>query len=174
LGTRPSELFRGSIYFGQQGSTSEGFASGGNVYGGTLSYYPTADLTFTGTIDRTINIAANPSSQPAATNLALTLPGVSAIQVPLGDSTEITSFGLQSSYRITQQWFLTSQISYSQIDYVGSPRIDNSFVFDTTVRYDIWRNMSLQWEYRYTNIISNAAFISANSNYGIVSATYRF
>ena len=41
-------------------------------------------MTVTGTIDRTINIA----SQPFATNLALTLPGLTAVQIPLGASAE--------------------------------------------------------------------------------------
>jgi hypothetical protein len=174
FGTRPSELFRGSVYFGQQGSSGDGSTAGGNVYGGALSYYPTADLTFTGTIDETINIASNVAPQSSATNLALTLPGVSAVQVPIGESTKTTSLSFQSNYRITPQWLFNCLLSYSRIEYVDTPRLDNSWVFDATLRYDIWRNMSLQWEYRYTSNFSNAPFESFTSNYGIISATYRF
>ena len=48
------------------------------------------------------------------------------------------------------------QLTYTRIEYVDSPRLDNTWVLDATLRYDIWRNMSLTWEYRYTSILSNA------------------
>jgi hypothetical protein len=170
LGTRPSELFLGNVYFGHQGSESGGATAEGNVYGGRLAYYPSAALTFTGTIDRTINIA----SQPFTSNLALTLPGLTAIQTPIGTSTITTSIGLGAIYSITQQWFTNCQLSYSQIEYPGSTRLDNSWVLDATLRYDIWRNMSILWEYRYSTVLSNVPLTSFSSNYGVVGATYRF
>ena len=171
LGTDPLALFRGSVYFGHQGSEGAGETAGGNVYGATLAYQPIFPLTFTGTVDRTINIA---SQQQLTSNLALTLPGLTAVQIPLGASTDITSLGLQSAYQITQQWFLSCQLAYSRIEYLDTPRLDNSWVFDVSLRYDIWRNMSLTWEYRYTSLLSTAPLSSATSNYGIVGATYRF
>ena len=171
LGTRPMlELFRGSVYFGYQASEGGGTTAGGEVYGGVLTYNPTVDLTFAGTIDRTVNIA----SQPSATNLALTLPGQIAVQVPLGTSTVITSYGLRSTYQITLQWFANCQLSYTRIEYIDSPRIDNSWVLDATLRYDIWRNMSITWEYRYSTVLSNAPLTSFSQNYAIVGVTYRF
>jgi hypothetical protein len=170
LGTRFRELFVGTAYFGHQGSESGGATAEGNVYGGSLSYAPTLDLTFTGTVDRTVNNAA----QPFAANLALTLPGLTAIQIPLGESTISTSFGWRASYAITQQWFANCQLSYGHIEYPGTPRLDNTWVLDTTLRYDIWRNMSIIWEYRYSTIISNAPLAGVTSNYGIVGTTYRF
>src|SRR5579883_1092499 len=100
LGTRLRELFSGTVYFGHQGSQSEGATAEGNVYGGQLSYFPTPALTLSGTFDRTINIV----SQPFGSNLALTLPGITAIQIPLGESTIVTSLGWRANYSITQQW----------------------------------------------------------------------
>lgn len=170
LGTRPGELFRGSVYFGHQGSEGGGATAGGNVYGGQLTYRPSPDLTFTATVDRTINIA----SQPSATNLALTVPSLTSVQIPLFVSTVTTSFGLQTGYSITQQWFANCQMFYSQIEYVGSSRIDNSLVVDTSLRYDMTRSLSILWEYRYSPILSNVPLASINSNYAIMSATYRF
>jgi hypothetical protein len=170
LGTRQFGLFRGSVYFGHQGSEGGGLAAGGDVYGGVLAYYPTARWTLAATVDRTINIA----SQTSATNLALTLPGLTAVQVPLNASTQITSVSLQSSYSIASQWFAYCQLAQSRIEYVGSPRLDNTWVLDATLRYDIWRNMSLTWEYRYTTILSNVPLASATSNFGMMGATYRF
>ena len=64
--------------------------------------------------------------------------------------------------------------AYSRIEYVDSPRLDNGWVLDATLRYDIWRNMSLTWEYRYTSLLSNAPLQSVTSNYGIMGATYKF
>jgi hypothetical protein len=172
LGTRPLELFRGSIYFGYQASEGGGAAAGGDVFGGSLSYYPTVDLAFTGTVDVTINSASQ--SPISATNLALTLPAQIAVQIPLGTSSVISSYGLRTTYQITQQWFANYQLTYSHIQYTDIPRLDNSWVFDASLRYDIWKNMSLFWEYRYSTVISNAAFASLSQNYGIVGATYRF
>jgi hypothetical protein len=177
LGTRRFGLYQSSLYFGHQGSQGDstiglqgGVTAGGDVYGASISYYPTGKLTFVGTLDRTINI----SSQATATNLALTLPPFSGVQVPLTASTRITSASLQSNYQITPQWFATALVGYTQIDYVGSARLDNSWVADATLRYDIWHNMSLSWEYRYRSILSNAPLVSATSNYLTMGATYRF
>ena len=172
LGTRQFGLFRGSMYFGYQASEGDGATAGGDVYGGALSYYPTAQWTVTGTIDRTINIASSPIS--TTTNLALTLPGLTAEQIPLGASTETTTAGLLASYEITPQWFARCQLAYSRIEFVDSPRLDNSWVLDATLRYDIWRDTSLTWEYRYTSILSNAPLVSATSNLGIMGVLYKF
>lgn len=169
LGTRQFGLFRTSMYFGRQGSEGSTTAAG-DVYGGSLTYYPTRAWTLTGTVDKTINIA----SQASATNLALTLPGITAVQIPLGVSTHITSASLRSSYEITPQWFADCLLAYTRIEYLESLRLDNSWLLDATLRYDIWRNMSLTWEYRYRNVLSNTPLMSATSNYGMMGATYRF
>jgi hypothetical protein len=178
LGTRQFGLFRSSVYFGHQGSqigapagSSQGSnTAGGDVYGAALSYYPTPAWTLAGTVDRTINI----SSGTSATNLALTLPALTPVQVSLGSSTRITTASLLSNYEITPQWFSTMQLGYSRFEYVDSARLDNAWVFDATLRYDIWRNMSLTWEYRYRTLQSNAPLSSATSNYVTMSALYRF
>ena len=170
LGTRLREMFVGSLYFGHQGSEGDGATAQGNVYGGQLSYYPTSSLTFSGTFDRTINIA----SQSLGTNLALTLPGLSALQLPIFQSTITTSWGGRTSYSFNQQWVANCQVSYSRIEFPGTTQLDNSWVVDTTLRYDIWRNMSILWEYRYTTLSSNLPFQSFTDNYGTVGATYRF
>ena len=58
------------------------------------------------------------------TNLALTLPGLTAQQISLSSSTQITTAGLQSSYEITQQWSAQSQFAYTRTEYIGSSRLD--------------------------------------------------
>jgi hypothetical protein len=173
LGTRQFGLFRASAYFGHQGSDSSSGShatAGGNVYGGSITYYPTQRWTLAASVDATNNL----SSSQSATDLAISLPGTVAVQIPITTSSRIVSGSLKSSYEISRQWFTNWFVSYTHIAYVGSPRLDNSWVFDATLQYDIWRNMSLVWEYRYTNLQSNAALVSEKSNYAVMGATYKF
>lgn len=175
LGTRQFDLWRGSLYYGHQGSQSNsvgglssGFSAGGDIYGGSISYYPTPQLTFTATIDRTINT----SSQNSVTDLALTLPSFATIQVPLSTSSRTTSASLLSSYEISQLWFASAQLGYVRVESVGNA--STSWVVNTTLRYDIWKNMSIAWEYHYRSAISNILFATANSNTFVMGTTYRF
>jgi Putative beta-barrel porin 2 len=169
LGTRQFSLFRGSLYYGHQGT--EGSAkAGGDVYGGALSYYPTSKLTLTGAVDRTTNIA----SQASAVNLALTLPTITPLQIAVGTSSRTTSASLQSNYEITPQWFTNWQLGYTRVEYIGSSRLDNAWVLNATLRYEVWRNLSLTWEYRYKNILSSVPLASAINNTGTMGATYKF
>jgi hypothetical protein len=171
IGTRQFALYRLSAYYGHQGSQSNSATAGGEVYGGTVSYYATRNLTFTGTLDRTTNIS---SSKNAVSNFSLTLPEFLPVQVALSSSTRITSLSLSSAYEITRQWFFNGLLGYSRIESIGSTRVDNSWVLDTTLRYDIWRNLSLTWDYRYSAVRSNVPFSSPSSNFVMTGATYRF
>jgi hypothetical protein len=170
VGTRQFGLFRTSAYFGHQGSEGGGTAAGGDVYGGRLSYYPTPAWIITAAVDETINVA----SQASLSNLALTLPALTPVQVPVSASTRITATSLQADYKISSRWSTSWQVSHTRIKYIDSPRLDNAWVLDATLRYDVWRNMSLTWEYRYRSILSNAPFVSATSNLGMMGATYKF
>jgi hypothetical protein len=169
LGTRQVGLFRGSFYFGHQGSGGSTTA-GGEVYGGALSYYPTSTWTLTGAVDETVNIA----SQTSASNLALTLPTLTAVQVPLSTSSRITSAALQSNYQIAPLWSTVWQLGYTRIEFVDSSRLDNAWILDTILRYDIRRDIALTWEYRYRSILSNVPLVSATSNYASMGAAYKF
>jgi hypothetical protein len=172
IGTRQVGFFRLSAYFGHQGTSEAGSESaGGNVYGGTLAYYPTPAWTLSANVDETLNYApanAGPTTQ------ALSIPAITPLQVPVTSSTQITATSLRSSYIINPQWTLTNLFGFTRIQFIGSPLWDNSWVADTTLRYDIWRNLSLTWEYQYSSIISNAPFTSADRNLVTMSATYRF
>jgi hypothetical protein len=121
-----------------------------------------------------MDITNNIASSSAASNLAITLPGVVAVQIPTTASTRIASASVQSSYEINRQWFSNALVSYSRIEYIDGTRLDNAWIFDGTLRYDIRRDTSLTWEYRYTNIQSNAPLVGAKSNYVSMGALYRF
>ncbi|MET4389859.1 hypothetical protein ABIB73_005633 [Bradyrhizobium sp. F1.4.3] len=174
IGTSRIGLFRLSAYYGHQGSDSSGIGghatAGGDVYGGRISYEPFRQWTLTGTVDITNNIA----SSSAATDLALALPGVVAVQIPTTASARIASASVQSSYEISQLWSADCLVSYSRIEYVDGTRLDNSWIFNGTLRYDIRRDTSLTWEYRYTNLQSNAPLVGSKSNYVSMGALYKF
>jgi hypothetical protein len=169
IGTRQFGLFRASVYFGYQGSEQSGTA-GGEVYGGKLAYYPTTDLTISAAIDETIN----KSSQTSLSNQALAIPGDIPTQISLSASTRTTATSLQTDYKLSTQWTAGEHLGYARIEYIDSSRLDNAWLVDTTLRYDIWRDLALTWEYRYTSVLSNAPFTSFKSNLGMMSALYKF
>jgi hypothetical protein len=169
VGTRQFGLFRGSAYFGYQGSNSDGSGSaGGLIYGGKVSYYPSLAWTITAALDETINHA--PGNAISTQALSVNSPE----QIPLSSSTRITTPSLQTQYQIAPQWTVNGNFSYTQIYYYGSPRLDNAWQADAQLNYEIWRNMTLGWEYEYTDIISNVPGSSAQRNYLMMSANYRF
>ncbi len=169
IGTRQFGLFRASFYSGYQGSNSDASASaGGQTYGATLSYYPMLAWTITAAIDETINKA------PAGGTSNLALSVASPEQIALSSSTNVTHASLQTQYQISAQWSTTGSLSHTHIAYYGSSRLDNAWQFDAQLIYEIWRNMTLAWEYEYTAISSNAPGVSATRNYMMMSANYRF
>jgi hypothetical protein len=171
IGTRQFGLFRSSLYFGHQGSDVQASGkAGGDVYGGAISYYPTPPWTITASIDETINV----SSETSVSTQALVIPGQTPLQIPLSASTRITATSLQTTYAISQQWTASGSLSYTRIEYIDSSRLDNTWSSDITLSYDIWRNMTLAWEYQFTSILSNAPFTSSKRNYINMSATYKF
>lgn len=172
IGTRQFGLFRASAYFGYQGTeVSGGFGSAaGDVYGGALTYYPTDHWTISATVDKTINI----SSITVSSSQALSLPGLTPLLIPLSDSTDTTTVGLNTTYAISPQWSVSGTFSYTHIAFIGSSIFEDAWLADTRLNYDIWRNMRLTLEYQYSSIVSNEPLTSANRNLVMMSATYRF
>jgi hypothetical protein len=171
IGTRQIGLIKGSLYYGHQGSeASQGSTSGGEVFGASLSYFPTPPWTIGASFDETVNVA----SAAFASQFALALPGQTPVQIPVGSSTRVTSTSLQSTYQFSQQWSTAGRLAYSRIEYLDSPRLDNTWSTDLTLTYDIWRNMSIVWEYQYTNILSNAPLTSSTRNFVVMGTTYKF
>jgi hypothetical protein len=170
IGTRQFGLFRGSVYFGHQGSQGSSGTAGGDVYGGKLTYYPTSVWTISASADETINKA----SQAFASPLALTLPAQAPVQIPLGASTRITSTSLTSSYSFSPQWSTSENVGYTRIEYIGSSRLDNAWSAGATLSYDIWRNTKLTWQYQFTSVLSNAPLTSTKQDLITISADHKF
>jgi hypothetical protein len=172
IGTRQFEFFRASAYFGHQGSGTSGSASsGGNVFGGVLTYYPTPAWTVNATIDETINLS--PAGAPPS-NQAIGIGGITPLQVSTSGSTQTTSTALNVSYGINQQWSSTGTFGFVHVENIGSPIWQNSYVADGQLSYNIWRNLTLMWEYQYSGIVSNAPQSSPVRNLITMSATYKF
>jgi hypothetical protein len=170
IGTRQFGLFRASAYAGHQGSNVEGSGNaGGDVFGGSVSYYPTYTWAITAAIDQTNNV----SSQTTASPLALTLPTNVPVQIALSSSTRVTTPSVQSTYQISPQWTLLANLSYSQIDTTNSGTT-NAWLVDLQLSYEIWRNMTLTGEYQYSNVSSNVPGDSAKRDLIMMSANYRF
>ena len=123
----------------------------------------------TAAIDETINRAPN---NGASSLLALDVS--SPEQIPLSSSTRITHPSFQTQYQIAPLWTVIGNLSYTQIDYYGSPRVDRDWQSDLQLNYDIWRNMTLSWEYEYTALTSNAPGVTARRDFLMMSANYRF
>jgi hypothetical protein len=172
LGTgHVGELFNGVIYFGHQGSEQSGAGSaGGDVFGISLLYDPMEAWSVKAAFDETVNN----SSQTGVSTTALSLPIPAPELISESTGTRVTAETLQSTYRFTQQWATSARFSYTQIDYFNSTRIDNAWLADAFVSYDIWRNMTLSWEYQYSSVTSNVPLISAYRNMITMSALYKF
>jgi len=169
IGSGQFGFFLGSVYFGHQGSESPTGTAGGEIYGANLAYYPTPLWTLSVSADETVNISSQTNS-----NLALTIPVPSPLLIPLSASTRITSAALNSNYQISPLWSTSEHFSYNRAEYVDSPRVDNSWLADATLSYNMWRNMTITWEYQYSRIQSNAPLSSSTRNYAAMSALYKF
>jgi hypothetical protein len=169
IGSGRFGFFLGSIYFGHQGSESPTGTAGGEIYGANLSYYPTPLWTLGVSADETVNISSQTNS-----NLALTIPLPTPLLIPLSASTRITSTALNSNYQISPRWSTSEHFSYNRVEYVDSPRLDNSWLADTTLTYNMWRNLVITWEYQYSRIQSNVPLNSSTRNYASMSALYKF
>jgi opacity protein-like surface antigen len=168
---QPLDLFQTYAYFGHQGSEQDASGSaGGVVYGGGVIYAPTLEWTIRAAVDKTVNN----SNQTATSTTALTLPIPAPLLIPESAGTSITASTLQSSYRLSPQWATSARVAYTRVNYIDSIRTDNAFVADAYVSYDIWRNMTLSWEYQYSSVSSNVPFVSASRNLLSMSALYKF
>ena len=169
VGTAQFSLFQGSAYVGYQGSNSDGSGqAGGAKYGVKVSYFPALAWTIVAAIDETINKA----SGTGVSNLALDVN--SPVQIALSSSTRIIHPSVQTQYQIAPQWTAVGNLSYTHIDYYGSQRLDQAWDASLQLSYEIWRNMTLTWEYEYTDVLSNAPGNNATRNFFMTSANYRF
>jgi hypothetical protein len=171
IGTRKIGLFQASAYYGHQGSdVEESGTAGGEVYGGSLSYFPTPIWTLGAAIDETVNI----SHQTGATNLVLNTQGQTALTVPISASTRMTSVSLNSNYLLSKQWSVLGRFNYTRVDYLDTGQLDNAYLADVILQYQLTRQLTLSWEYQYSSIVSNAPLTSSKRNFVGMNSVYKF
>jgi hypothetical protein len=168
IGTRQIGLFRGTTYFGHQGSSGSG-TSHGDIFGASLTYYPTSVWTLSGSFNETTNISSSTSQ------LALTLPVQVPIQIALSTSARITNSSLSSSYTFSPQWATSESIGYTRIENAGSARPDSAWSASAALSHNMRHNLFLAWQYQFTtfqsgtqggnNTKQNLFTMSANYNY---------
>jgi hypothetical protein len=173
IGSAQIGLFQGSIYYGQQGSEVDynGGIAGGDIYGGTISYYPTAVLNLSFGVDRQRNISAITSGSPQALGgLQLAAVGISP-----GESAEITTLSLRSNYTISDQTSAFAVVSDTLIDQIhGPPMLDSSWLASIGIRHQLTDKLTLNLDYSYTRYMSETPLTSFVRDLVTVGAVYRF
>ena len=171
IGTRQIEFFRATAYIGHQGSDVEkSGTAGGEVYGGSLSYFPMRGWTFSAAIDETVNI----SHQTVPSNIILNPPGQTPLVVPVSTSTRMTSISLSSEYLLSKQWSVLGRLNYTRLDYFDTPQLDNGYLADLIIQYQLSQRLALSWEYQYSSIVSNVPLTSSKRNFVGMNSVYKF
>jgi hypothetical protein len=173
IGSAPIGLFRGSVYAGWQGSeVAGGGTAGGNIYGGIISYIPTLFWNVDFSVDRLLNVSNITLTSPQAQSLG----GLqyASVGIPLQDSAQITSFTLSSNYVLSPQTSIFGVLNYTQIAFIGMPRVDDSWLATLGIRHRLTSNLTLSLDYQYTSYISPEPFTSFTRSLASVGAVYNF
>lgn len=170
LGTSHIGLWRAVAYGGHQGSHLQIGTAEGDVYGSRLSYDPTPYLTFSASVERTYNIA----SQGAFANIAQVTATPTPIVVSASTSTRTTATFVDANYSLSREWSAYARFGFTEVKLLDSPRIDNAWLADVVLRYEIRKNLTASWEYQYTSIISNFSVVDTHRNLYTASLNYKF
>ena len=160
IGSDQLSLFRGEIYGGYQEQfyrSALGGAQGGAAFGGRISWLPTEFLTFSLSLDQSLGTSA-------ATSLTATNPS----------ATETTSANFSANYALAQTWSASAHVGYSDIRYIGSPRIDDDWSGGVTLNRQIWENLDATLDYQLNRVTSNFADASYTQNVYSLGLTYKY
>ncbi len=129
-----------------------------------------AQLTLTGTVDRTIkrrvaNIGLESCADPS---------GADRRANSAGCFTQTTTAGLAAKYDINLQWFANCQLTYNRTEFIGSTRLDNSWLLDAYPQIRYLAEHVAELGISLHNYHVQYAFVSATSSYGMMGATYKF
>jgi len=174
IGSAQIGLFQGSIYYGQQGTAVDqgGGTAGGDIYGGTLSYFPTSVWNMSLSVDRLRNRSDITGNTPGASGLpGLALSGAGVVSA---SSTQITTIAYKSDYTLSQETTAHVVVSDSRIAYLDMSRVDNSWLASAGIRYQVRDNLSLSLDYQYTRFISEQPLTSFNRSLVTAGAHYKY
>jgi hypothetical protein len=174
IGTAQIGLFQGSVYYGQQGTAADqgGGTAGGDIYGGTVFFFPTAVWNMSLSVDRLRNRSDITGSTPGAGGL----PGLalSAASVSTASSTQITTIAYKSNYTFSQQTSAHIVVSDSRIAFLDMSRVDNSWLASAGIKHQVRDDLSLSLDYNYTRYISEEPLTSFNRSILTLGAHYKF
>ena len=171
IGSAQIGLFRGSAYFGHQGTAVDGDGkAGGDIYGGVLTFLPTPEWNMSVTIDRLRNL----SDITAVTNFALAGLAFSAVGVATSSSVQTTSIAYQTNYTLSEQTSLYASVSDVHTSFFNSPIVDNSWFVAAGVNYQVWQNLSLSLRYSYTRFLSTQPNTNFTQNLVTLGTHYRY
>ena len=185
IGSDRIGFFQGSIYAGEQGTTvaDNGGQAGGGVYGGAVSYFPIDVWDMTFSVDRLRNV----SNITVATSQALGggiggLPNgaagglaLSGVAISTNTSAQVTTLAYRTNYRFSAQTTAFGLISVTPIAYLGTSRVDYSWVGSIGIRHQLRENLSLTFAYNYTRYESEALpSLNFNRDFLSLGAIYTF
>ena len=173
IGSARIGLFSGSVYFGHQGSEVDtAGTAGGDIYGGAISYFPTAAWDVNFSVNRITNIS-NITSAPG-TPLALAGAPLAAAPIPTNASVRVTALSFGSNYRFSEQTSVFGVLSYTRTSYLDTTQLDNSWLASIGIRHELSAQLELSFDYSFTSFVSNQPGTSYIKNYTALGATYRF
>ena len=172
IGSARIGLFSGSAYYGRQGAqiNSAAGTAKGDIYGGTLSYFPTSFWNFNLSVDRVINISNIASTTSAISNLPL------AFNIGINESARITTTSLGTNYRWSDQTSLFGAVAYTNVDFIATPPVpvENQWVGSAGISHKLSDQLSVNFTYQYQATVSKQPGINTTRNFVALSATYNF
>ena len=159
-------LTRGELYagYGRQHALSSALASVGSpLFGARLSWFPTRDLVFTGSVEHRLSGAADTAR--AATIASRT-----------------TQARVQVDYSAARWLTLFARAGYGQTAWTGLGRRDGNWTFGAGLNYTFWRNTAVTLEYQHTllrargPVLATPVFFPSDRRQNVLSAglTYRY
>ena len=168
----PDGLFTGSVYAGWQGSSVVGDGTaGGDIYGGIISYFPTAVWNFNLSVDRVTNVTNIVGADAGGGLGGLPFAGIG---IPLNESVHITAITLKSNYIFSPQTSVFGVISNNRIEFIDSPTVQNSWFATVGIQHSLSSNLTITGNFSYTNFSSPQPLTSFINYVATVGAIYNF
>jgi hypothetical protein len=160
IGTDQIGLFRGEVYGGYQSERHTFGRLGtvnGAVVGTRLYYYPTRELTLSGSVDESLGVT-----------LLEAVPGVP------GTSTRATSALLQATYALAREWAASARFGYIRTEFVDTIRRDDAWMSGATVTYSVWQNFGVTLDFQHIQLNSNVPLQGFTRDVVMLGGTYKY
>ncbi|MFO1150469.1 MAG: outer membrane beta-barrel protein [Alsobacter sp.] len=149
-------LFRGEIYggFASQDFTNLNRTRTAPTFGGSISYFPTRDLTFTASLTQNFGLTQGVAFQ--------------------GGTGQTTTASLSAQYAFSQTLTLGANIGYSQISYDQSAQKQEQWGAGVTANYMFSAHLGVNAGYSFTRVEYNIGPGGYDRNLVTLGATARF